>query len=152
MHLHETIWIIFGFVLIISELLLNGFIIVFFGTSAVLTGILLWVGWLPADNGIPLFFFIGATVIQILTLRKFLKGIFLGNLDENSSELDNDFVGKNAVVAEDFSKQPDSAGSFHGKIFFRGTHWAAVASSPLESGASVTIDKRKGSTLIVRNF
>ncbi|MEY3000318.1 MAG: hypothetical protein RL648_532 [Verrucomicrobiota bacterium] len=149
MHLAETIWIVLGFALILAELFVNGFIIVFFGTSALVTGVVLWLGWLPTHSGIPLFFFIGLTLVQILTLRRYMKKIFFGEVAKEEVGMDEDFLGKSGTVVADFAAEPDADGTFHGKVEFRGTQWAAVATSPLAKGRRVTIERRDGSTIMV---
>lgn len=149
MHLHETIWIVLGFALILAELFVNGFIIVFFGSSALITGVALWLGWLPSGSGVPLFFFIGLTLLQIVTLRRYMKKIFIGEVAQQDGSVDEDFVGKSGTVVKDFEPEADAEGAYHGQVEFRGTQWSAVSASPLSKGRRVKIESRHGSTIKV---
>jgi membrane protein implicated in regulation of membrane protease activity len=142
----EIIWFLVGLVLLIFEFILPGLIIAFFGVGAWVVALVC----LITDIGIntQLIIFIIASVLSLLCLRKWLKGIFLGhavskqNLKENLDE----FVGQKAVVKE---KIVPKAG---GKVEFHGTNWLAQADEEIAEGVTVQIISKDNITLKVKSL
>ncbi len=142
----EIIWFLVGLVLLILEFILPGLIIAFFGVGAWIVALVC----LITDIGLntQLIIFIIASVLSLLCLRKWLKGIFLGhavskqNLKENLDE----FVGQKAVVKE---KIVPKAG---GKVEFHGTNWLAQADEEIAEGAMVQIIGKDNITLKVKSL
>ena len=142
----EIIWFLVGLVLLIFEFILPGLIIAFFGVGAWVVALVC----LITDIGIntQLIIFIIASVLSLLCLRKWLKGIFLGhtgskqNLKENLDE----FVGQRAVVKE---KIVPKAG---GKVEFHGTNWLAQADEEIAEGVMVEIISKDNITLKVKSL
>jgi membrane protein implicated in regulation of membrane protease activity len=127
----EIIWFLVGLVLLIMEFILPGLIIAFFGVGAWIVALVC----LITDIGIntQLIIFIVASVLSLLCLRRWLKGVFLGhtvskqNLKENLEE----FIGQKAVVKE---KITPKAG---GKVEFHGTDWEAEADEEIAEGVKL---------------
>jgi len=142
----EIIWFLTGLVLLILEFVLPGLIIAFFGVGAWIVALVC----LITDIGIntQLIIFIISSVLSLLCLRKWLKGIFLGhtgskqNLKENLDE----FVGQKAVVKE---KIVPKAG---GKVEFHGTNWLAQADEEIAEGVMVQIISKDNITLKVKSL
>ena len=142
----EIIWFLVGLALLIMEFILPGLIIAFFGVGAWIVALVC----LITDIGLntQLIIFIIASVLSLLCLRKWLKGIFLGhavskqNLKENLDE----FIGQKAVVKE---KIVPKAG---GKVEFHGTNWLAQADEEIEEGAMVQIIGKDNITLKVKSL
>jgi membrane protein implicated in regulation of membrane protease activity len=142
----EIIWFLVGLVLLILEFILPGLIIAFFGVGAWIVALVC----LITDIGIntQLIIFIIASVLSLLCLRKWLKGVFLGhavskqNLKENLDE----FIGQKAVVKE---KIIPKAG---GKVEFHGTNWVAEADEEIAEGAMVQIIGKDNITLKVKSL
>ncbi|MDT8300056.1 MAG: NfeD family protein [Sedimentisphaerales bacterium] len=142
----EIIWFLVGLVLLILEFILPGLIIAFFGVGAWIAALVC----LITDIGIntQLIIFIIASILSLLCLRKWLKGIFLGhtgskqNLKENLDE----FVGQRAVVKE---KIVPKAG---GKVEFHGTNWLAQADEEIAEGVMVQIISKDNITLKVKSL
>jgi len=142
----EIIWFLVGLVLLIFEFILPGLIIAFFGVGAWIVALVC----LIIDIGIntQLIIFIIASVLSLLCLRKWFKGIFLGhtgskqNLKENLDE----FVGQRAVVKE---KIVPKAG---GKVEFHGTNWLAQADEEIAEGVMVEIISKDNITLKVKSL
>ena len=142
----ELIWFLVGLVLLIFEFILPGLIIAFFGVGACVVALVC----LITDIGIntQLIIFIIASVLSLLCLRKWLKGIFLGhtgskqNLKENLDE----FVGQKAVVKK---KIVPKAG---GKVEFHGTNWLAQADEEIAEGVMVEIISKDNITLKVKSL
>ncbi|MDP0500940.1 MAG: NfeD family protein [Verrucomicrobiota bacterium JB022] len=148
MELVEIIWVVLGLLLILGELLLGGFVIVFFGTSALVTGVALWFGF-PGGHGLPFLLFSALTILQIVALRGQFKRIFRGDIAENGQPEDDDFTGRAATAASDFGLERDATGTYHGRIAFRGTQWSASCSEPAQPGQRVKIVRREGSSLVI---
>lgn len=142
----EIIWFLVGLVLLILEFILPGLIIAFFGVGAWIVALVC----LITDIGIntQLIIFIISSVLSLLCLRKWLKGIFLGhavskqNLKENLEE----FIGQKAVVKEKI--MPNTGG----KVEFHGTNWLAEADEEIAEGATVQITGKDNITLKVKSL
>jgi membrane protein implicated in regulation of membrane protease activity len=150
MQMAELVWIVAGLVLIISEFFFSGFIIVFFGTSALVTGIAMWLG-MPGGHGISFVLFSILTIVQIVFLRRRFTKIFMGNMASvGENDADEDFLGKTATVVSDFGKDTGADGKCYGRVDFRGTQWSACCPEPVNPGQRVKIERREGATLFVR--
>jgi len=140
----ELIWFIIGIVLLVIEFMLPGLIVFFFGVGACFVAIVCL--FVDISINAQLLIFIIASVLSLLCLRKWLKGVFLGhtaskqNLKENLEE----FLGQKATVVEKISPK---AG---GKVEFRGTNWAADADQEIEEGTVVEIIGKDNITLKVK--
>ncbi|MCP4255979.1 MAG: NfeD family protein [Planctomycetes bacterium] len=142
----DIIWFLVGLVLLIMEFVLPGLIIAFFGVGA----------WIVAficcftDIGIntQLIIFIISSVLSLLLLRKWLKGVFLGHTGskQNLKEKLDEFIGQKAVVKEKI--MPKSGG----KVEFHGTNWLAQADEEIAEGAMVQIIGKDNITLKVKSL
>ena len=142
----EIIWFLVGLVLLIMEFVSPGLIIAFFGVGAWIVALVCCITEIGLNT--QLIIFIIASVLSLLCLRKWLKGIFMGhsvckqNLKENLDE----FVGQKAVVKE---KIVPKAG---GKVEFHGTNWLAQADEEIAEGVTVQIISKDNITLKVKTF
>ena len=72
-------WIIAGFGLLIAELFLSSFVVVFFGAGAILTGVAIWLG-LPTGSGLHYLFFVVVSLALLFGLRShFQRMLQVGN-------------------------------------------------------------------------
>lgn len=139
------IWLLFGMGAILLEFLVPGVIMVFFGTSAIVVGLLLHLG-LPWTGGLPFLLFSVLTVGQIVFLRHYFKRWFSGNtfgevVDGTEFE---EFIGREAIVIRGFTDN-----ELRGKVEFRGAPWTARATQALQIGQRVRIIDRDGMKLKV---
>lgn len=139
-------WIVVGFVLMIAELFVPAFVMVFLGVAAVATGVALLAG-LPADGGVPYAVF---SVLALLTLGLFRKrlrdrlGVRGGTVDVGVP--DEDFLGRHCVVSSGF----DATTPNRGLVQFRGTQWnAESARGPFAPEQRLVISARSGAVLTV---
>jgi len=140
----EIIWFMVGLVLLVLELALPGLIVGFFGIGAWIVAIVC----LMTEIGIntQLIIFIVASVLSLLILRKWLKGVFLGHT-ESKQDLKRDleeFVGQRAVVKEKIVPR------LGGKVEFHGSNWEAQADDQIEPGTIVEIVGKDNITLKVK--
>ena len=142
----EIIWFLIGLALLIMEFAMPGLIIFFFGVGACVVAIIC----LITDIGInaQLIIFIVASVLSLLILRKWIKGIFMGHVKSKQDMTEDlkEFVGERAVVKEKITLK---AG---GKVEFHGTNWAAVSDEEIAEGAVVEIVGKENITLKVKSL
>jgi len=142
----EIIWFLVGLALLIMEFALPGLIIAFFGVGAWIVALVC----LITDIGIntQLIIFIVSSVLSLLFLRKWLKGIFIGH-SVSKQDLKEDleeFIGQKAVVKE---KITPKAG---GKVEFHGTNWEAEADEEIAVETVVEIVGKENITLKVKTL
>lgn len=140
-----VLWFLVGLVCIAAELVVPGFVIIFFGIGAWCTALCCWVG-LTGSFDSQLLVFLGATVLSLALLRKqgkrWLGGRVTGVLEPGKNF--EDFQGGRAIVVEDIA--PRGAG---GKVEYHGTVWQADADVPISRGTVVTVASRDGLCLKV---
>jgi membrane protein implicated in regulation of membrane protease activity len=138
------IWLYIGAGLMLAEILVPGFVLFFFGLSAATLGALIHV--------LPDAFHLSATwqlalfslfsVVYLVTLRRYLKGLFLGDSEDKLSARD-DFSGRLGEVAADIVP------GIPGRVTLGDSQWDAVAAEPIAVGAKVRILSRRNLTLTV---
>jgi len=142
----EIIWFLIGLALLIMEFVLPGLIIAFFAVGAWIVALVC----LITDIGIntQLIIFIVSSVLSLLLLRKWLKGVFIGH-SVSKQDLKEDleeFIGQKAVVKE---KITPKAG---GKVEFHGTNWLAEADEEIAVETVVEIVGKENITLKVKTL
>jgi len=143
----ELIWFIVGLVLLVLEFITPGLIIGFFGAGAWIVAIICLLSAYVAESlNAQLIIFIIASVLSLLLLRKWLKGIFIGHVKSKQDMTQdlNEFIGERAVVKE---KITPKAG---GKVELHGTNWIAKADEEIAAGTVVEIIAEDNLTLKVK--
>jgi len=140
----EILWFIIGIVLFVAEFAIPGLIVGFFGAGAVLVGLLNLL--IPMSLNLQLVLFIIFSLVLLLTLRKWLKQIFIGRVQSTeSSEVEADeFVGEQAVVTETIQT------GIPGKVELHGTPWKAESDVEIKKGTFVVIVAKENITLKVK--
>ena len=140
----ELIWFIVGLVLLVLELALPGLIVGFFGIGAWIVAIVCLMTEIGTNT--QLIIFIVASVLSLLLLRKWLKGVFLGHTGSKQDLKHNleEFVGQRAVVKEKIVPR------LGGKVEFHGSNWEAQADDQIEPGTIVEIVGKDNITLKVK--
>ncbi|MBO5941417.1 MAG: NfeD family protein [Kiritimatiellae bacterium] len=138
------IWLYIGAGLMLAEILAPGFILFFFGLSAATLGGLILV--LPEAFHLSLTWQLALfslfSVVYLVTLRRYLKSVFLGDTEERNSVCD-EFTGRlGEVVAEITPEVP-------GRVVVGDSQWDAVAACKISAGAKVKIIARRNLTLTV---
>jgi len=140
----EIIWFLVGLALLIMEFALPGLIIAFFGVGACIVAVVC----LITDIGLnaQLIIFIIASVLSLVCLRTWLKGIFMGHVKsrQDMTEDIKEFIGERAVVVE---KITPKAG---GKVELHGTNWTAEADAEIPEGTAVEVIGKDSLTLKVK--
>jgi len=143
----ELIWFLVGLFLLIFEFMLPGLIIAFFGVGACVVALLcLLSDYVQGSVNAQLIIFILASVLSLLCLRRWLKGIFMGHIVSKQDMTENleEFVGQRAVVKEKIAPKVG------GKVEFHGTNWEAFADEEIAEGAVVEIIAKDNITLKVK--
>lgn len=140
----EIIWFLIGIVLLVLEFAMPGLIVFFFGVGACVVALICLLTDITLNT--QLLIFIITSVLSLLCLRKWLKGVFLGHVVSKQDITRNleEFIGQKAVVKE---KIIPKAG---GKVEFRGTNWVAEADVEIAEGTVVEIIGKDNITLKVK--
>jgi membrane protein implicated in regulation of membrane protease activity len=142
----ELIWFLVGVILLVMEFVMPGLIIAFFGVGACVVAVVCL--FIDISLNAQLIIFIGSSVLSLLCLRRWLKGIFIGHT-KSKQDLKEDireFVGQKVVVKEKIV--PDIGG----KVEFHGTNWQALADEEIPPGAVVEIIGKDNLTLKVKSL
>lgn len=137
------IWILAGVLLAGLELLTPGFVVIFFGIGAVITGILsLFIPGLSQNLLIQFLIWAATSVGSLGIFRRFFKKTFRGKVIEDDGA--DEYVGQIAEVTEAISQTKP------GWVKFQGTAWKAITyDAPLAPGDTVEIMKKDNLTLVV---
>jgi hypothetical protein len=140
-------WILLGFFLLLAELLTpGGFYLLFFGTGALIVGVLvlLQVG---GPSWLQLLLFSALSTAAVVLFRRPLVQRFGGRAAPQGTSEDTDsLVGESAVAMETIA-----AGDM-GRVEMRGSSWRArnLGERPLASGQRCTVERVQGLMLEVR--
>ncbi len=143
----ELIWFLVGLVLLILEFIIPGLVIGFFGAGAWIVAIVcLLSAYVAGSINAQLIIFIIASVLSLLLLRKWLKGVFIGHTksQQDLTEDMKEFIGERAVVKEKITQK---AG---GKVELHGTNWEAISDEEIAEGTVVEIIAKENLTLKVK--
>lgn len=140
----EVIWFLIGLALLLLEFIMPGLVIFFFGVGACIVALVCLLTDISIN--VQLVIFIVSSVLSLLLLRRWLKGMFMGHVVSKQDLKANleEFVGQKAVVKE---KILPKAG---GKVEFRGTNWVAEADEEIAEGTVVEIIGKDNITLKVK--
>ena len=140
----ELIWFLVGMLLLLAEFAIPGLIVLFFGIGAwIVAGVCLLT---EVSLNVQLGIFIGSSVLSLILLRSWLKGMFMGHVKakQDLTEDLQEFVGERATVKATIT--PRQAG----KVEIHGTNWTAEAEEEIAEGAAVEIIAKENLTLKVK--
>ncbi len=137
------IWFVVGVAVMLAELAVPGFVIIFFGLGC--WGAAVVAVFAPHAYSAQLSVFLIVSLTSLVTLRKMAMRIFVGRSEGPGGE-DMGNVPVGARINLDQDLQP----GLTGRVRFRGTLWDAVSEDLLPAGSEAEIigmDKSKGSCL-----
>ncbi len=137
------IWFVVGVAVMLSELAISGFVIIFFGLGC--WGAAVVAAIAPDAHSTQLAVFLIVSLASLVTLRRVAMRIFVGRSEGPESE-DMGNVPIGARINIDHDLEP----GVKGRVRFRGTMWDAVSEDRLPAGTEAEIigmDKSKGSCL-----
>ena len=142
----ELLWFLAGLVVMFSELILPGFVMVFFGAGAWVTALAIVIGLAAGFDRQIIIWLVSSLLLLVLFRRqgqRYFKGRVTGKL--HAGESIDDIKGQRVVVKNDI--RPDTVG---GKVEYHGTLWEAIADVPIKAGDVVEIVERNNLKLKVR--
>lgn len=143
--MESVVWAIVGVLFVLSEFVVPGFVVFFFGVGGLLNALL--VALIPGLSGripVQLLIWAASSGLALAFLRRIFSRAFRGTLLDSDSR----FVGETAEVAETIGPEAP------GRVRFEGTTWTAVSyDETIEPGEKVSVIEKQGTTLIVtRSF
>jgi len=133
------VWFLIGLALLLSEFMLPGIILVFFGVGAWIVALTTWIG-LTGGTAV-------SSILLLVLLRRWFRARFLGHKTGEQDPLHNldDLTGEAVTVST--AIEPGSAG---GKVEYKGASWSARCETPLAAGSRAIVTAADGITLVVR--
>lgn len=140
----EVVWCLLAIVLLLLELAMPGLIIFFFALGAFIVALICLLTDIQLTT--QLLIFIAASIISLLALRRWIKGVFMGHIasKQNITENPSEFVGEKAVSTTIITPK---AG---GRVEFHGTSWQAEADEEIPEGTIVQITAKDNITFKVK--
>jgi len=138
------IWFLLGIGFFVTELILPGFIMFFFGIGAWCVAAVLAIASLSLN--IQLTVFLVSSLITLFLLRSRLRSIFFGKETENSDSVNVDSAPATGVVTEAIAPPAK------GRVKYGGSSWLSVADEPIPAGAVVEVVERKDLIVKVRKL
>ena len=138
-------WLSLGLILTVSEFIVPGFVIIFFGAGALVTGVVKLV-WSGLPDSAALLIFALSSLGSLLAFRKTWVGgkVRRDGNTKDEGDVDETCVGRKVSVVEAIA--PGKAG----KVELNGANWTAESDVALEAGAVAVVTARNGLTLVVK--
>jgi membrane protein implicated in regulation of membrane protease activity len=137
-----TIWLISAILLIVSEFVIPGFVIIFFGVGALAASAVAF--FTDASLAAQGWVFVIASVLSLVLGRRFFKTALHGKLELSHGDADDDGIVGSVVVVTAAINPPQP-----GRVEVHGADWKAVANRPIAAGESVKVISRDNITLTV---
>jgi len=132
----SLIWFLIGVVFLVSEILLSGFILIFFTAGCWIVALVTWL--LEIELASQILLFIVSSLTLLFTLRKYSLKIFQGKTRDSVDDHYTDSkIGKTAIVTKTISP------NMPGEIKAMGSFWRANAEEAIEEGQSVLIESQE---------
>jgi membrane protein implicated in regulation of membrane protease activity len=126
------LWFLAGIVIMLGELAMPGFVIIFFGLGC--WGAAIVAIFSPHAYSVQVAVFLSVSVASLLMLRKVAMRIFVGTSEgPGSDDLGNVPVGARISIDHDLE-----AGRI-GRVRFRGAMWDAVSENSIPGGSDAEI-------------
>jgi len=135
---NSLFWFLLGIALMLLELVLPGFVVIFFGIGALITALLTYAGVLN-DIILQLVVFVAASIFTLVIFRKRWSSSFKGNVArtlKKGESIDN-IAGDKVIV-----KAEIIPGQMGGKVEYNGTNWDADSDEQINEGEVAVIVER----------
>ena len=142
----ELIWFFLGLVLLLGELAIPAFVLMFFGIGAWVAALCTLLGIAPGINS-QLLIFLGTSVLSLVLFRKKGKQLARGRVSENVQDVPalDELKGSHGTVVEAIEPQ-----TLTGKVELHGTNWTAISDVAIPKGTPVRVVGRDNLTLRVK--
>ena len=128
----SLIWFLVGVAFLIAELLIPGFILIFFTAGCWIVGLIVWLTDIQLT--IQILIFTVSSLVLLFSLRKYsmktFKGTTRDDIDDHYAESK---IGKTAIVTKTITP------NLPGEIKVMGSFWRAISDINIEEGQSVLI-------------
>ena len=140
-----AMWVVFGAVLVLLEIILPGGIVIFLGISSLIVGAGVYLGIIKTIVGALLTWFI-VSIVSILFLRQLFIKYFEGDSEVQNVDEDADLIGSIVEVVDEVKPYKE------GRVKFRDSFWPARSNEELKVGAKALIESRDGNKLIIKSI
>jgi membrane protein implicated in regulation of membrane protease activity len=137
-------WFLLGIGFFVTELILPGFIMFFFGIGAWCVAAVLALADLSLNTQLTIF--LVSSLIILFLLRSRLRSVFFGKKIENGESVNMDSAPATGVVTEAIS--PPATG----RVKYGGSSWQAVADESIPAETVVEVVERKDLIIKVRKL
>ena len=131
-------WLIVGIILFILEIVVPGFIFLFFGIASIFTAV---IAIFIKNSIVQIFFFIGSSGVLLLFAPKLAKKVYKKKKINVGSER---WIGKEAIVVKTI--KPPS----YGFVKLEGEEWMAYADQEIKEGEIVIVESIEGTHLHIK--
>ncbi|MDP2644135.1 MAG: NfeD family protein [Desulfobacterales bacterium] len=139
------VWFLAGIAVMLAELAIPGFVIIFFGLGSWGASVVAFFS--PDSYSAQVAVFVIVSVVSLMTLRKVAMRVFTGRSEGTGLETED---SGNVPVGTRITLDQDLEAGRIGRVRFRGTMWDAVSEDriPAGSDAEITgVDKANRSCL-----
>jgi len=139
------IWFVLGLAVSLSELVVSGFVIIFFGIGCL--GAAAFAVVLPDSYAGQIATFIVVVMASLLALRRLAMRVFVGKSELAADTDGQNFIRARVVVDHDIALGQET------RVFYRGSTWRARAAEQIIANTEVEIvgfDQADKSCLILR--
>ncbi len=146
-HIEYWHWLVFGMILIASEIFVASFILMWFGLSAIVLALLLLV--MPMSIQMQLFIWVALALVDIFVWFKFIRPRWK---DKTLAGMGHEaLIGQIGLVVD------TNRGKDRGKLKFPAPilgedEWIFICSEEMEVGARVQVTEVSGNSLIVKRY
>ncbi|MDI6727128.1 MAG: NfeD family protein [Smithellaceae bacterium] len=126
------VWFLAGIAIMLAELAVPGFVIIFFGLGC--WGAAVVAFFAPDAYSAQVIVFLVVSVASLMTLRKVAMRVFVGRSEGAENE-----DGGNVPLGARITIDQDLEAGRVGRVRFRGTMWDAVSEDPLPAGSEAEI-------------
>ncbi|MDL1968118.1 MAG: NfeD family protein [Deltaproteobacteria bacterium] len=132
----SLIWFFVGVAFLIAELLIPGFILIFFTVGCWIAGLIAWLT--DIELTIQILIFTVSSLFLLFSLRKYSIKIFKGTTcDAIDDRYADSKIGKTAIVTKTITP------TMPGEIKVMGSFWRAISDVKIEEGQSVLIGSQE---------
>ena len=137
------IWLYAGAFLMLAEIVSPGFVIFFFGLSAMTVGLCRFAFGEAFTLTWQLAAFSVFSILYLVTLRRLMKRVFAGDSSASTADFNHESVGRLAKVV--VAIRPPLAG----RILLGDAEWTATAETEIPEGADVRVVAQDNLTMKV---
>lgn len=137
------IWMYVGAFLMLLEVMSPGFVIFFFGLSAMTVGLVRLVVGEPFTMTWQFAAFSGFSLVYLLFLRKWVTGIFSGFSTTSRTDFGHEAVGRVGKVSAAIDPPRQ------GRVVLGDSEWTAEADKPIAAGTDVRVVAQNNITMKV---